>query len=608
MDSIQRGAVLAAQKARIWRYVIIICAVVSLFISSLISFYVWRNNYTETERFEVAIYWKAKISSMVKFSDEPNIKTIITPSGKKIEVDFTKLAQSNFSNKFNLSSLIFAFLTTFTISFFALLYLSFLLGKKRGEDERIKGADISEKQILIDKMKLNNEASEWTIAGLPVLKGKSNLHFLYGGSQGVGKSTLFIERMKQVRDKKMKAIIYDPSGEFTSYFYRDGHDVILNPFDDRTANWNPFCELKTADDYESIAASLIPIESEENEWVYKGARLVFRDAIKYLQNNKRLTNKELHNFLCVSNLYSIYKSLIGYPGANQINPASEKTAVSILSAVQTQVEPFHYLPDYADKPVFSIGDFIENDDDRWLFIACREKQRNAIKSLLSVWVDTAILSTLSNLDPIHKERFWFFLDEVPTLQKLNTLSLALTNTRKYGMCCVLGLQDFAQLAHIYGKEIATTLVSGCQTKALLRMTDGTAQEDISKLIGEAEMVEVEESMTYGHNENRDSINLRRSRQVRKSILPSEIRALNDLEGYLITPGNYPVVKFKAQYVQTEKIAPAFVPRIEAVTPRLEKDESLAKSMLAADKERAERDKIKKSAPDKPNEENINNLI
>ena len=65
--------------------------------------------------------------------------------------------------------------------------------------------------------------------------------------------------------------------------------------------------------------------------------------------------------------------------------------------------------------------------------------REALKPVLSLWIDTAIKAVL-DLEPIHRERLWFCIDELPTLQKLDILKLALTNTRKYGLCMVLGVQ------------------------------------------------------------------------------------------------------------------------------------------------------------------------
>ena len=50
---------------------------------------------------------------------------------------------------------------------------------------------------------------------------------------------------------------------------------------------------------------------------------------------------------------------------------------------------------------------------------------------------------------------------------------------------VLGVQDFSQLYEIYGHNLAKTIISGCQTKLLLRFTDGAAAKLLSDLMGQA---------------------------------------------------------------------------------------------------------------------------
>ncbi|KAA0053158.1 type VI secretion protein [Cucumis melo var. makuwa] len=103
-----------------------------------------------------------------------------------------------------------------------------------------------------------------------------------------------------------------------------------------------------------------------------------------------------------------------------------------------------------------------------LYHWARGEMREGLKPALSLWIDTAIKAVL-HLEPIHQERLWFCIDELATLQKLDILKRALSKTRKYGLCLVLGVQDFSQLYGIYGRDLAKTIISGCQRKLLLRV-------------------------------------------------------------------------------------------------------------------------------------------
>lgn len=49
---------------------------------------------------------------------------------------------------------------------------------------------------------------------------------------------------------------------------------------------------------------------------------------------------------------------------------------------------------------------------------------------------------------------WFILDEAPSLQRIPELAETLAEARKFGGCFVLGMQNMAQLVHVYGRELA----------------------------------------------------------------------------------------------------------------------------------------------------------
>jgi len=66
-----------------------------------------------------------------------------------------------------------------------------------------------------------------------------------------------------------RALIADPDGGYLQRFY-DPHrgDMILNPFDPRSARWDPFAELRDPYDADQLARALIPdaAESSGREW------------------------------------------------------------------------------------------------------------------------------------------------------------------------------------------------------------------------------------------------------------------------------------------------------------------------------------------------------
>ncbi len=430
-------------------------------------------------------------------------------------------------------------------------------GRLRMTDQQLRGGGLVPGEELARQLHARGEASPYTIAGVPMRINSETLHALFAGSQNTGKSQQFFALMKQVRARGKRMIVYDPTGEFTQAFYREGKDVLMNPLDARSPNWNIWNEIARDYHFDNMANGLIPDPAEADPFWSAAGRMVLKDVYRVLGREGRRTNRDLYEAIAKSNLKSLHGLLTGTAGATYVDPITERTGMSLKMTVQNQLESFRFLHD--EGPPFSIRQWVHEESDSWMFITARESMREALKPVLSLWIDTAIKAVL-DLEPIHRERLWFCIDELPTLQKLDILKLALTNTRKYGLCMVLGVQDFSQLYEIYGPHLAKTIISGCQTKLLLRVTDGSAAKLLSDLMGQAEIDEKEETLSYGLSAQRDGVSVYARRSMRDLVLTSEITTLPDMSGYLVIPGDFPIARVRYGYVPTPKIAEGFVER------------------------------------------------
>ena len=439
---------------------------------------------------------------------------------------------------------------------FASLYF-FLYGRRKMTDDFLRGSSLVSGDELSEILKSRDDCSPYVLADVPMRAKSETLHTLIGGAQGTGKSQQFFALMKQVRERGKRAIVYDPTGEFTQAFYREGKDILMNPLDARSPNWNVWCEIEKDYHFDNMANGLIPDPAETDPFWAQAGRMVLKDVYRVLGRENRRTNSDLYNAIAKSPLEALYALLQGTAGSSYVDPKTERTGMSLKMTVQNQLESFRFLPDTGES--FSIRQWVHEESDSWMFITARESMREALKPVLSLWIDTAIKAVL-DLEPIHRERLWFFIDELPTLQKLDILKLALTNTRKYGLCVVLGVQDFSQVYEIYGHDLAKTIISGCQTKLLLRVTDGAAAKLLAELMGQAEVDEKEETLSYGLNAQRDGVSVSAKRSLRDIVLTSEILTLPDMQGYLVIPGDYPIAKVMYRYVPTPKTAEGFIER------------------------------------------------
>ncbi|MCW5323692.1 type VI secretion protein [Verminephrobacter aporrectodeae subsp. tuberculatae] len=450
----------------------------------------------------------------------------------------------------------FGFLTSIGVVFLVSLYW-WGYGRSRMQDNQLRGATLVEGKELARLINHRNEASPYEIAGVPMRMKSETLHTLFAGAQGTGKSQQFFALMKQVRARGKRMIVYDSTGEFTQAFYREGKDILMNPLDARSPNWNVWNEISKDYHFDNIANGLIPDPVDADPFWALAGRMVLKDVIVVLGREGRRTNRDLYNAIAKSNLDAMHALLQGTAGATYVDPITERTGMSIKMTIQNQLEAFRFLPDDGDP--FSIRKWMHEEGDSWMFITAREAMREALKPVMSLWIDTAIKAVL-DLEPIHRERLWFCIDELPTLQKLDILKLALTNTRKYGLCMVLGVQDFSQVYEIYGHDLAKTIISGCQTKLLLRVTDGAAAKLLADLMGQAEVDEKDETLSYGLSPQRDGVSVMARRQMRDIVLTSQITTLPDMTGYLLVPGDYPIAKVKYGYVPTEKQVNGFIER------------------------------------------------
>jgi len=553
--SFARGADLWMHQARLFAMAIVTVTGISLAVGLLAGGVFFYKSATPTERYALERNWLGQLREALSLN-KAKMEVYVDGGARQFEVKdviaLTEQEAGDGRRKLRNAALFGILVSLAGLCIVSLYWWHY--GRGKMTDQRLRGASLVDGPALKTLIESRDDASPYTLAGVPLRKNSENLHTLIAGAQGTGKSQQFFALMKQVRAAGKRAIVYDPSGEFTQAFFREGKDILMNPLDARSPNWNIWAEIEKDYHFDNMANGLIPDPAAADPFWALAGRMVLKDVYKVLGREERRSNKALYEVIAKSNLEQIHTLLQGEAGATYVDPITERTGMSLKMTVQNQLEAFRFLHDKGE--LFSIRKWIQSESDSWMFITAREELREALRPVLSLWIDTAMKAVLS-LDVIHKERLWFFLDELPTLQKLDILKLVLTNTRKYGLCCVVGVQDFSQVYEIYGHELAKTIISGCQTKLLLRVTDGAAAKLMADLMGQAEVDEKEETLSYGLSSTRDGVSVFARRNLREIVLTSEILYLSDMHGFLVIPGDYPIAKVAYRYVPTPVITEGF---------------------------------------------------
>ncbi len=416
----------------------------------------------------------------------------------------------------------------------------------------IRGAEIFSPRNLAKITRASEDDKQITIAGVPIPIELEGLHFLIGGSTGTGKSVAITEMLSRIIPRGDRVIITDPNGEFSSRFWVDG-DVLLNPFDRRGQGWSLYNEIRSSYDYERYAKSVIPpgATAQDAEW-HAYAQLLFSEAAKRLLDDGTHDMKSLSDWLTRKPAEELKDLLIGTAAAGLFEPGAGKALASTRFIVTNYLAPHQYL----SPGEFSLRNWLEDRNAGNLFITWREDMADALRPLISTWLDIISTSILS-LTPNAETRIWLIVDELASLEKLNSLEAALTKGRKHGLRVVAGLQSTAQLDRLYGKDEAVVLRSCFRNLLILggASSDPDTAEVFSRGLGEWDVERKQESISRTRQGTSRTKTTQRVKE--RVVLPSEIMNLPKLTGYLSLAGDFPLAKIRLTPRDFRTLTPAF---------------------------------------------------
>ncbi|MGJ0239445.1 type IV secretion system DNA-binding domain-containing protein [uncultured Novosphingobium sp.] len=215
---------------------------------------------------------------------------------------------------------------------------------------------------------------------------------LLAGRSGSGKTTALRQIVRQIAQRGEHALVFDADGSYVECFYRpDRGDIILNPWDQRSARWNPLADVHDIADARRIAAVLVPKPtglSEGTIW-YEQARTGLDDLAAML------TGASVDELRTVATLASV--------------PAS---------AAPFSFDRFYRELDWHDGPAPMI------------FLVAPRRVREAAAPIVAAWVDAAASAIFQRpLDTAPKA--WLVLDELASLPPIQSLLSLLPEGRKF---------------------------------------------------------------------------------------------------------------------------------------------------------------------------------
>jgi type IV secretory pathway TraG/TraD family ATPase VirD4 len=379
---------------------------------------------------------------------------------------------------------------------------------------------------------------------LRIPRDAENKHFLIVGDTGSGKSSIIRQMLYQVDARGDSAIVYDPACEFVKQFY-DPHrgDIVLNPLDSRMPYWNPSKELRRKAEAKALAVSLYQPEGVTNRFFVEAPQKIFAHLLSFLPTPEELVQwmsdpEEIDRRVRKTEYWAL------------IDPKAPQQRTGVLGSLNMSADSFRLLPTQDETTFVWTATEWAQTRRGWIFITSRPTMREALRPLISLWIDTLVLRLLNEPMP-DQQPVWFVIDELASLQRLPQLHTAITENRKSQNPVILGFQGRSQMEARYGED-AEAMLSQPATKIFLRTTEPRAAKWVSEAIGEVEIERLRETHYDGTRTGR---NFMLDRQTEPLVLPSEISGLDDLRGFL-KYGNH-VARFSFPFIALEERGPGF---------------------------------------------------
>lgn len=414
-------------------------------------------------------------------------------------------------------------------------------------DEYLRGAQIvsSKKLAKITKEK----QQQIRVGDIPMPTDIENLMTLLVGSTGTGKSVALRRMVFDFLKRRDKAIIVDNNGDLYSKFGSE-NDIVLNAYDVRSPGWSFYNEIKNDFDFDTMAKAIIPISTNNQTEEWNGyARILLSSIAKRLYAMNDTSINALIHLATIEAPDELAIFLEGTPAQSLFVSGAERALGSARFVCGKYLKSHIAMKDGN----FSIRKWLFDEEAGNLYITWREDMVEAMRPLISCWMETFYVYLLSS-GASFTRKIWSVIDELDSMERLQSFNSALTKGRKSGLRVIAGLQSVSQLTKNYGQEDAKVL-KACFRNLIVfacSVTDPETAKEMSNGFGTHDVIRDKESVTSGLK----NASMSNSDDVVKDepiILPSELIALPERTGYVKFAGDYPIAKVYCELDDFEKI-------------------------------------------------------
>ena len=339
----------------------------------------------------------------------------------------------------------------------------------------------------------------------------ANESVLFVGAPGSGKSaTIGDPGLMEVIKRGQPAIVFDAKGSredsivrrFAPIAAREGYGVgiiapgkkysdCLNPHDFIRSPTDASRSLQLANILEKNTAGFNPNKSGKGDFFQRTGIGIVQASImlsKLLDQSDLMTVSEIIN---QPDLIGRLKALtenstapawtVKQFGQLMASEESEKQLVGMIVTAQSIFERFitaDLVPSFCGPSTVPL----KMDGKHILFLQVDEETQDAVLPLIAAQIELLIAHNFS--EP-RQSILALFLDELPLLY-LPKIAQYVNLLRSAGLVAFLGVQSLSQLRETYGKEMASSIMSGCRNTLYFNPNNIDTAKEVSARIGEGD--------------------------------------------------------------------------------------------------------------------------
>ena len=385
-----------------------------------------------------------------------------------------------------------------------------------------------------------------------------NLSFFFIGRPQQGKTQAILRVLDCVMERGDRAMIWCAKQEdFVTTHFTD-KDHIFCPGDRRSIKWSLANDVTSLSDFEDIAARIIPesIADSKGPW-NKGAREILTGLMKYWWLNMDRSNAALWNILN-SPVSALYDMLSAMPdcgrAAGLLEKTDSNTAHSFYVTLMVYVKPFELLA--KNDGNFSIRSYLQQGSGN-IFILSGNRMKKSLQPVQTLFIDL-FMTHHFDLEQDRSRRIWYFLDELPALNKLPKLEELLNVGPSYGASAVIGTQSFDLIDSVYEESGRRAIFNACNTATIFSVADDRTADELSTNLGKEEISQPKQNYSIAANDGRGSTSIRQEDKERLLFMPDQIKNLRPMNCIVRVLG-FGVTETKLALNIWPHKHPAFVP-------------------------------------------------